>query len=54
MENTIEYLQNTVLERVKLMSADPKVQSIMMGFEKKQDAIDWLYKAAIATLYGRP
>lgn len=41
-----------VLDRVNEMKNDPMVQSIMMQFENDNDAIDWLYKAAIATLFG--
>jgi hypothetical protein len=45
-------LTDKVLARVNEMKSDAQVQTIMMSFEKKEDAIDWLYKAAVATLFG--
>ena len=43
---------NTVNERVALMVKDVNVQNIMMQFSNKEEAHNWLIKAAIATLFG--
>ena len=44
---------DTVTERATQMMNDVKVQEIMMQFVNKEDANNWLVKAAIATLMGK-
>jgi len=50
--NFPQELTGIVIARVQEMVQDPQIQAIMMRFEKKEDGIDWVYKAAIATLMG--
>lgn len=50
--NLPQKLTDIVIARVQEMVQNPQIQEIMMTFEIKEDAVNWVYKAAIATLIG--
>lgn len=53
MKNTVgipQHIIEVISERCKAMAADPGDQAKMMNFDNNEDAENWLYMAAIATL----
>ena len=45
-----EQMINTVNERITLMIQDKNIQKKILSFENKEEAHEWIIKAAIATL----
>lgn len=43
-------ITQTVINRIKEMVKDPKIQELMMGFKTKEQAQEFVTKVAIATL----
>ena len=41
---------NTVNERITLMTQDKNIQKKILSFENKEEAHEWIVRAAIATL----
>lgn len=46
-----ERMIKMVTDRVNEMVKNPEIQKIMMQFKTNEEAIEWVNKAAIATLY---
>ena len=50
-----ERMMKMISERIVLLTSNPKIKRKMVSIANEQtidDAIDWIYKLAIATLYG--
>ena len=43
---------NAITSRVNELKANPEIQKIINEFKTDSEAIDWLVKTAIATLFG--
>lgn len=48
-------MMSLISERIELLTHNPKIKRKIVSIANEQtidDAIDWIYKLAIATLYG--
>jgi hypothetical protein len=49
---TTAEMNKVINNRIAEMIKNEQIQKIMMDFKTKEEAKDWIYKAAIATLLG--